>query len=127
MNEEIYIVFRDAESVFLQRFLKKNFSHVFVLKRTKYGWIEIDATISQLKVCVLQYAVEDDVARAYKKVFNARVLKLKDINDKKLKYHFYRIAACVGIVQYVINSRFFVLTPWQLYKKLLKNNYAEEI
>ncbi len=124
--DEEYLIFRDADARLAKNIFKNGFSHVQVLKRTDYGWIEIDPTWCQNKVKVLPFSVKDDVVSAYKKIHQAHALKITN-HVKKDKYNYVRFLCCVGSAQYVVNIRLFAISPYHLYKRLLKNKLAIEV
>ena len=121
-----YLVCTEAQISWIKWLCKKKHGHILILKQSEYGWVEIDPTYSQLQIKILPYLNAQDVAQAYATVSKSTVIKINKMRKTK-SYHFMRIFGCIGLVQYVIKTRYLVFTPWQLCKKLIKNNEGEII
>jgi hypothetical protein len=98
-----------------------------ILKRTIYGWLEIEPLWNQLKCTLLPFSYDNNIVDAYKNVLNATIIRIKEVKEilNSDKGNFYKFFMCVGETQYVLNTRFFVFTPYQLYKRLLKSKIGE--
>ena len=122
-----WVFFRDGEN-WLQRWvLKKDFGHIFLLTKDKYNWIFIDPLPDFLNTIILSYRAEEDVPAKIVEMTGARFVLInveKDITRKQkirpVAAFIPRFVSCVGIVKYILGLRSRAITPYGLYKELLK-------
>lgn len=122
-----WVFFRDGDNWFQRWFLKKDFGHIFLLTKDKYNWILIDPLPDFLNTTVLSYRVDEDVPGKISKMTQAKCVLItvdKDITGRQ-KFRpamalIPRFVSCVGIVKYILGLRSNALTPYGLYKELLK-------
>lgn len=100
--------------------LKRNYTHVAVLTNDGKQWMILDPTNNQLRVQVLNYAITDDVPSIYIKSAY-RVIK---VNMYPMDYKRQRkrlgVMSCVSHTCYIMGLKIKALTPYALFKKLLK-------
>lgn len=116
--QEYWIVFHKTHT-FMRHFLKKDFGHCFVITRDQFNWIMLDARQNKLKFEIPSFRIDSDLPRLMIRNGN-RVIKVQmEENHKKwfMKLGFYN---CVNFVKYTIGLKAFSITPYQLYKKLIK-------
>ena len=129
MNNDIktvWIGFKSA-SFFIKRFMKKDFSHMYVLTRDEHSWIYVDPCNEALGITILPYERNKNVPFYLKKEYGDRLIKvqfkIKDRNRPNLNP--FLMINCVNIVKYMMGISVFVFTPYGLYKyftKMQKNN-----
>lgn len=120
-TKEMWLLFRDGNHP-LKYFLRKKFGHVYILMRDNFGfWLLIDPMDAYMKHVVLNNNKEDNVPQLLNKN-GIRVLRVV-VRRKEERIQGIRIFAlvnCVTIVKYMLGVKFWVFTPYQLYKRLVK-------
>ena len=119
VTNDAWLIFKNGEGYWLQRFLKKGFGHVLYLTRDKYNWIAHDP--HKLKLCsfVPPYKVSDDLPRLLR-ADGYTVIKITFFDrSTKTKIRHSRLNNCVAFVKYALGIKLFTFTPFGLYKKLL--------
>ena len=123
-SRDLYVVFVDGDIAYPFSFLvKKGFKHVFIIERTALGWTCFDPNRHYLRCVLLPASWDVDVIADYKLVEpNARIIHLECMSHEKRMYPQISIMSCVSVVQYALGVYWpHVLTPWQLYTKILKS------
>ncbi len=123
MNKEAWLIFRNGEHK-LQRILKDGYGHVSILYKDDYNWILIAPNERSLEVIILPYATTDNAPGWLSKSKEMKLLKLT-YRDMSKNTKFPRLLigfTCVTFVKYFIGYKDFSVTPYQLYKSLLKMN-----
>lgn len=119
-TENLYLVFNQGGNRVFNFFLKKDFSHVFILKQIGKKWIVIDPCQSGLKVN--QYEDVDLVNFYYlKKFLILKVIPLKKTIDEKFLPRMMPFLTCVTLAKYAVGMKGLSFTPYQLYNNLLDN------
>jgi hypothetical protein len=124
----IYLIFQDSFSYLGSRFIKKGFRHVFAVEHQALGWICFDASIANIMTTILPAGFHDDVIGHFLRLNpHSTVVKLYVKPTKEIRSFKFGCLNCVSVVQYMLSIHWpFVLTPYQLYSKLVKNG-AEHI
>lgn len=126
-TREIYLVFDDSDSYIGYRFIKEGFRHVFAIERQATGWICYDPSMHDLYCMAMPADYDVDIISQLSldhPEFNIIQLFVKPIN-KKARPRF-GLLSCVAVIQYVLGVTWpLVLTPYQLYSKLVNGNLAD--
>jgi hypothetical protein len=123
MKYEFWVGFRDTQ-YFTKKILKKGFGHCYVIGRDQYNWVMIDPRNGALEVSILPYRIEDDVAKMVNEKEGHRFIKI-EINREIKKWpnlNPFRMIHCTNIVKYILGIHLWALTPYKLYRKLLRLN-----
>ncbi len=119
--EEWYVCFDGVDNKhWIQRYLKKGFYHCYAFKESPGGkfYIVVNATRSHTDVDLL--LINDDNFNKLTNV-NKFVRVIVSIDTKKDRGHLCRFN-CVEQVKSLLGiSEFWTWTPYQLYKRLIKN------
>lgn len=120
-SNEYYLVFNESGNALFRRLFKKNFSHVFVIKKHARGWIVIDPCETILNTNVVNS--DFDLPKFYVKKGFA-VLKIHkywlDI-PKRFLPKFMPLLTCVTLSKYALDIRSKSITPFQLYNYCVTN------
>lgn len=125
--ETVYVVFMDETSLWWLRFLKKGFRHCYLLVKLDDGmtWLEINPMSNQLFIEVYQFFESVDFIGDVKKVLSAEICEV-NVENVGLKTAPLSFFTCVEMVKRVIGlHNRFVITPYQLYKKI--NNCRKKV
>ncbi len=124
--EEYWLVFKVAEH-WIHNFLKKDFSHVYVVTKDQFNWIRLNPLNEQLEVRLMPYNKSHDIGRQIYNESGHRVIKIrtKIDPDKKNSLKLFHILSCVSITKYITGIRMRCFTPYQLFKKLRKMKKLE--
>lgn len=106
-----YIIFQNSDMNVLQ-FLKNGFRHCDILLENGIG-IEITRNKISYKIV--------DINTIFDKIKKDSII-IVEYNIKNTEYSLLGVRTCVGICKEVLGIKdFFIFTPYQLYKKLLKS------
>lgn len=112
--ETCYVIFKHSEKY--KNVLKHGFGHVFVVKKDKSGkFVVIDPQLKFLNIKTYSF----DIISFYKKK-DYKIIKLCYIQSNKRFFKFFGLFSCVNFVKYTLNLNCNSLTPYGLYKYLLK-------
>lgn len=116
--KEYWVVFTRGTH-WVNKVLKKNFSHCYVVTRDQYNWIVINPTRLYLDVQIKPVPLDVDLAKLIRKPHDT-VLKI-EIYERASEVNFKSIGLinCVTHVKYILGLRVRAITPFRLYKKLL--------
>lgn len=117
-----WLVFGEGKHFFC-KFLKPRFQHVFVVWKNEYGWHYLNPCSYGLETNPLPCLLADDVPGMYRKqgyeVMGISVPYFK----KKFVRHGIHLTTCVGIVKYFLGLDSWAITPYGLYKALVRQAY----
>lgn len=119
---DIYLIFMNADYK-MSNILKDGFKHVYAIERQSLGWICIDPSTSDLYCNILPATYAADVIKEFKlQNPECTILNIHIKPHQKKIYPFFGLLSCVSVMQYLLGVNWpFVLTPYQLYTKLIKN------
>lgn len=121
MIKEAWLIFRDGNHK-LQPILKEGFGHISVLCRGDEKWMLVTPKENIMKIILLPYHNDLDAPgwlAANKDFTIVRVLYETEI--KKCWFpRFMTGFTCVSFVKYFIGYKDYSVTPYKLYKNLLK-------
>lgn len=97
--------------------------------RHKSKWFVFDPKASRGCLALLPYRKKTDVPCRYKKAFDCEILYVKLMNAEQPNRYtpWLRFFSCTLMAQYLLGTKWFLFTPYQLYKKLLKSSQKELI
>lgn len=120
-KNEIYLVFGDSGSRLLNKVLKKGFAHVFAIRKHERGWVILDPCDKYFKSNVVQ--PDFNLPQFYiKKGYHVVRVRILDRYSDTNKFipKFIPVLTCVTFCKYVLGFNFLCITPYGLYKKLIK-------
>ena len=113
MPDTYYICFTEAtRPLWYMRYLKRNYSHCFVLQPHKGQWLKYESGHGSVRV---------DLIDDYADILNKCII-VKYYSKSKSKGPL-MLATCVGFVKHIIGVNNLSLTPYQLYRSLRKWDY----
>lgn len=116
--KEFWLVFSDGVHP-ICKFMKRGYSHVYVITRDEYNWIKANPEQAYLRFTILPYAIDEDAPRLERPVLST-VLKLKTARrSSEGIYSYFGFMNCVNYVQYMLGIKTSAFTPYGLYKRLL--------
>jgi hypothetical protein len=117
---DVWLVFKQGEGYWLQKFLKKGFGHVLMVSKDEYNWIFHDPHRLRLTHGIAPYKVTEPVPRLLRNE-GYTVLKITffDRSTKNSIRHS-RLNNCVSFIKYALGIRIRAITPYSLYRKLLR-------
>lgn len=126
VSENYWLVFKQSQGYWLQKFLRVGFGHVFVVTKDDYNWIVIDPHKLKLVTVIAPFKASEDFPRILVKD-GYKVIKVSTYDretSKKLRY--WQPNFCVPIVKYILGIKVNAWTPYGLYKKLLSLNEKQK-
>ena len=106
----------------LRGVLKEGFKHVVIAIQTGDYWVEIDYSVGVPLVHVMAHK-DYDIATYYQNQGYTTIEREQEIN-KQFKFNLFRgnifVANCVGLTKALLGLNSLAITPYQLYKRLLK-------
>lgn len=122
-----YVVFINSNHV-LSPILKRGFTHAYVIEELECIYMAFDPTRHGLNVfmpsCDTSHPLVDIMMEQDKSITVLRVLTKP--GDKPLIFK-PRILSCVSVIEYILGMRLGAVTPYGLYKKLLKAKHPNII
>lgn len=115
---EYYIVFTQGAHL-ISKVLRKNFSHIYLLTRDEYNWILLNPTRLYLQVVLPASDITQLPAEIIKPDDTVLKLTFKQRNSLT-QYGYVGLLNCVTWTKYMLGLRVSSLTPWRLYKRLLR-------
>ena len=116
------VSFREYGNHPLKWMLKEGFKHVVIAIQTGEYWTEIDYSVGVPIVTVLAHK-DYDIATYYEDLGYITVERDQEIN-KQFNFNLFRgnifVANCVGLTKALLGLNSWAITPYQLYKRLLK-------
>jgi hypothetical protein len=109
------VIFTD-EGIFLRRFLKKGFKHVFACVESNGEWICVDY-YDRFQVFTHMGPVETDLASIYREM--GYTVVETETGAKPVKFPF-MVRDCVSMVKSVISVSNLAITPYGLYRRIKK-------
>lgn len=122
---DVWIAFSGKADVFFLKILRPGFRHCFALIRSDAHWITLDPMLHKMDVEATQCAADFDLP-AYLRRKGYRVVQAPALAPPR------RMAApapftCVEAMKRLIGLHDWrVLTPWQLYRRLITLTYQGE-
>lgn len=116
-GRDVYIVFEDNTTLWWLKFLKSGFRHCkMYVKITRKIYVEINPLSNQMFLLVHFFEKESD----FKKVIHREIHLKTKIGAAPLKTAPFGAFTCVEAVKRTLGiHKFFVVTPYQLYKYIL--------
>lgn len=116
-----WLIFKPGK-LWYSKFLKRNYGHVMVITNNGNQWIQLDPVSTRLEPYIYYCPVETNLPKIYANQEGTSVIKivLNELDDKRTILRPFFIITCVEIVKYIIGLRVFCVTPWGLYRKLLR-------
>ena len=125
---EAWLCFEEAEeSYFVKSFLKKDFSHIYLLKRDDYAWIQLEMAydLALVKVLACENSLElvyGEGAHCHIKEKPAHILYVEfEISNKAhISYNPINCLNCASFAKMWIGMSAWKHTPYSIYKYLHK-------
>jgi dolichol kinase len=125
-ENDVFILFRQSKLWYFKLFLKKEFSHIFVIKHFGIGWMLIEYKNGYVNANVVsnKYDLINFFMRR-----SHKIVKLKENTHHKKSNILPSIAffSCVTLTKYVTKINCKSKTPFAFFNYLIKNNLATEI
>ena len=124
-DREYYIAFIDPDEDYLaQKLLRPGFRHCFIFYKGEQCWLMLNPTRWFLHIMELS-CLPGDPFPSYLKTNHPEITIVKVVcrlNESQLMY--FRPLTCVSHTAYILGlTKRFVITPYQLYKTLLKSKH----
>jgi hypothetical protein len=102
--------------------LKDGFKHCFINLQTEDGWVEFDYGTGIPHVSVM--AASDFDLNSYYQSSGFTTVETEQSKSIKFGINLFcgtiTVANCVGLVKALLGVKYFSVTPYQLYKRLIK-------
>ena len=117
-KQSIWIVFTGKTDIAWLKILKPGFRHCYALIHDGYKWLSIDPLASHTDIEIYHHISPDYDLPSWLKQQGNKILHIQQPyrNRKSAPFAFF---SCVEMMKRLIGlHRFFIITPWQLYKFL---------
>jgi hypothetical protein len=125
LHYDMWLIFKQGEGYWMQRFLKKGFGHVLLLTKDQYNWIYLDPHKLRLTCGIPPYTVDDNLPKMLKDEGYTVIQVTFFDRDTHKKLRHSRLNNCVSFVKYAMGIKLWAFTPYGLYKKLLRLNKTQ--
>ncbi len=120
LEKEYWIIFTQGITHWITRWLKRDFSHIWLLTKDEFNWIAINPTRRYLQFEILPLSIAEDPFKHYD-IKAGAILKITFTNrDDKTQFGSVGLLNCVTWSKYVLGLRIWCLTPFGLYRRLLR-------
>lgn len=124
-----YVVFSDSKKYVWSPFLCRGFMHCYVIEKLEMIWCVCDPTRIGLNItlpyCTSEHPLIEKMMQIAPDIRVLEVVTRGTVGSFLLKP---KIMSCVSVVQYVMGTSFFLcMTPYSLFKKLLKCKHENMI
>ncbi len=121
---EYYVVFTQGVTHWITRWLKPNFSHIWLITKDEYNWIVLNPTRLYLQVLIPPLAITDKPFSLTQQTDNILHIKFRSRDDTQ-QFGALGMLNCVTWSLYILGLRIKCLTPFRLYKRLLNFSQSE--
>lgn len=125
MIKVAFVIFRDG-TMRWNRIFKKGFGHVSVMYKDDFNWVAICPDVTILSINILPYSASIDIIEqlmAYPE-FTILEVKVRVSPSGRWWARFMPGFTCVSLTKYYLGLRWLNITPYSLYKRLLRKNMA---
>lgn len=121
-----YLIFRQGKYK-LATFTKKHFGHIDVLFKDEFNWMAVTASYNRLIVKIMPWSSTVDLPNHLSQHPALKVLevKIEDGPEKFFSHLPIHWVNCMSVTKYLLGIRNWSLTPYQLYKWLLKDGRSD--
>lgn len=119
-KNEYYLLFNEGDH-WIRRILKKDFNHITVLTKDSYNWITINPRFRHLNWVILPISSDEDAIKKYYSEFKCIKICTGYSGPKLGAFGFIN---CIKLARYITGLHVNALTPYKLYKKLLKIKHS---
>lgn len=123
-TQAFYVCFSNCGDYVGRSFIKKNFTHVFVMERIPLGFIIHDPNMSALDTYILpDTPTEEFLASFMSKRSDYTILEvIKRATNREQHLIRFGLQSCVTIVAYILGIKlpWYCWTPYRLYKRIMK-------
>lgn len=123
MNEdkkEYWVIFTQGVTHWITRWLKPDFSHIWLLTHDEFNWIAINPTRRYLQFEILPLRIQDNPFMHYNIQAGGIVKITFKKRDDTLQFGTFGLLNCVTWSKYVLGLRIWCLTPFGLYRRLIR-------
>lgn len=125
-TQNYWLIFKQGNGAWFQKFLRKGYGHVFVLTHDQYNWIVLDPHRLKLSVIIPPYQLHENVPRLMR-LEGCAVLKITMFDRATYTTGGHSpYSNCVAFVKYCLGLKLFCITPYGLYRKLLRLNSRQQ-
>ena len=116
---ECYVIFTKSEHWY-QIFLKKDFGHLYLLMKDDFNWLVLNPRRLFLHWEILPIPASKDAW----KIITSKSDHVIQINlhqrDNIISFGIFGFRTCTTLVQYMLGLKLKCVTPWSLFKRLLR-------
>jgi hypothetical protein len=117
---DYWIVFTQGKTHWITRWLKANFSHIYLFTRDQYNWIALNPTRLYLQVHIPALRSSDPYpATVYTPADTVLKVTFRERDDTQ-QYGSIGFLNCVTWAKYILGLRVRCITPYGLYKSLVR-------
>jgi hypothetical protein len=119
LNKKVWVVFKNGE--YAPKWTRRGFGHVCILSKDEYQYYMLDPAWTRFDVHILPVRAEDKFEYTLGDQYT--VVEYNRSDNYHFSYCSFTLMTCVEVVKYALGiKKFFIRTPYQLYKYLLKHN-----
>lgn len=118
-STEYYLIFTQGVTHWITRWLKPNFSHIWLLTRDDYNWLILNPTRLYLQPLIPPISVIDNPWPALLRQDDTVIHIRFGRRDDTQQFGAIGFLNCVTWAKYILGLRIRCLTPFGLYKRLI--------
>lgn len=128
-TKKVFVVFKESEDYRIspKKFLRHGFGHVFVVMtdneevhgNTHKNCIQVDPLFSNMNFYTFLVS-EKDLIKAFDIPGYTALELVIEVMEPEFNLMGFKLFTCVSIIKYILGIKCFAITPYQLFKRLLK-------
>lgn len=117
-----YVIFTQGTTHWVTRWLKKDFSHIYLLTHDEFNWLLLNPTRLYLQPMILPVPIDESpLTHLMKPTDSVLRVTFGHRNDRQ-QFGCFGLLNCVTWAKYCLGLRIICFTPFELYQRLLNFN-----
>ncbi len=124
-STEYYLVFTQGVTHWITRWLRRDFSHIWLLTKDDYNWLLLNPTRGYLQYTILPVPITQSPFSQLLKEGDTIMHLTFGKRDSTRQFGSVGMLNCVTWAKYILGLRINCLTPFGLYKRLVNFSPSE--
>ena len=118
-STEYYVIFTQGVTHWITKWLRRDFSHIYLLTKDDYNWVLLNPTRRYLQVTILPIPITQSPLPNLLKDGDTILHIVFGKRDCTRQFGAVGMLNCVTWAKYILGLRINCLTPFGLYKRLI--------
>jgi len=118
-SAEYYVIFTQGVTHWITRWLRRDFSHIWILTKDEYNWLLLNPTRGYLQITIPPLPITQSPLPHLLREGDTILHVIFSKRDDTRQFGAVGLLNCVTWAKYILGVRVRCLTPFGLYKRLL--------